>query len=320
MSSTDTVHSVIQKEIQALNTLLNHPADHSNLIDAIANCSGRVVVSGMGKSGLIGRKISATLSSTATPSGFIHPAEALHGDLGTISNNDLVLALSNSGETEELLSLIPFLRRRNIPLAAMCCKVESTLAQKSDFLIPIPVDFEADPFSLIPTCTTTAMLAMGDALAVSVLIRRGLTREQFAELHPSGSLGRKLLLTVSDLMHGGEAIPRVRSQTSLRAAISLMGAKRLGAAFVVNANQPDKLLGVFTDGDLRRVLEQDDNPLEKVIDHWMTAAPVTVSPDALAVDALGTMQSRQITVLPVLDDQDLVGAVHLHDLLKAGLQ
>ncbi|MEC9093561.1 MAG: KpsF/GutQ family sugar-phosphate isomerase [Planctomycetota bacterium] len=319
MSVRETIQQVIQKEIAALETVADSLDDLSPIIDVILQCTGKLVITGMGKSGLIGRKISATFSSTATPSSFVHPAEALHGDIGTIGNDDLMLLISNSGETEEMLSLIPFLKRRNVSMISMICKVDSTLAQKSDFVIPILVNQEADPFSLIPTSSTTAMLAVGDALAVAVLKERGLTREQFAELHPSGSIGRKLLLQVEDIMHQGDDVPVVKSSTLLREVVCLMGEKRLGSAFVVSTEENTQLVGVFTDGDLRRQLQQRSNPLDLVIDEVMTPEPITVNCQNLAMEAVAIMQARKITILPVLDGEKLVGAIHLHDLIKAGL-
>lgn len=319
MSSADSIEEVLRKEIKALNDVVDSIGNLDPLVAAILRCPGKVIVTGMGKSGLIGRKISATLSSTATPSSFVHPAEALHGDLGTIGPGDLVVLVSNSGETEELLALIPHLKRRDIEMAAICCRSDSTLARKCDYLVHLNVTFEADPFSLVPTCSTTAMLAMGDALAIAVLSQRGLTREQFAELHPSGSIGRKLLLQVGDLMHRGDEIPRVLPGTSIREAVYEMGAKRLGATFVVDNEHPTQLLGVFTDGDLRRQLEQHPNPLDLAIETVMTRHPATIESGCLAVEAVKRMQEKQITILPVLNSNGLTGAIHLHDLLKAGL-
>ena len=319
MSSSEIVRQVIQKEIAALESVADSIGDLDSLVSAILACDGKIVVTGMGKSGLVGRKISATLSSTATPSNFIHPAEALHGDIGTIGNGDMVLAVSNSGETDELLALIPFLKRRGVSIAAMCCRADSTLAKQCDFLIRLDVESEADPFSLIPSCSTTAMLSVGDAIAIAVLSERGLTREQFAELHPSGSIGRKLLLQVDDIMHSGAELPLVAEETLLRKAVYEMGAKRLGAAFVMSSEKPGKLLGVFTDGDLRRLLEQHSNPLDRPIHEVMTSNPKTIDSGTLAVEAVSKMQASQITVLPVVQSGLLTGAIHLHDLIKAGL-
>lgn len=315
----DSVREVLEREIESLRGMLDALEDLAPTVDAILDCPGRVMVTGMGKSGLIGRKISATFSSTATPSGFVHPAEALHGDIGTIGNEDLVLVVSGSGETEELLALIPFLKRRHVSIAAICCRKDSTVLAQSDYQVFVKVDSEADPFNLIPTSSTTAMLAVGDALAIAVLRKRGFTREQFAELHPSGSIGRKLLLRVSDLMHTGDQIPTVPAATPLRETVYTMGAKRLGAAFVVRGDDRSCLLGVFTDGDLRRQLEQNENPLGVPVESVMTRDPVTISEHAPAVDAVERMQQKKITVLPVLNGQRLVGALHLHDLLNAGL-
>lgn len=319
MTSSESIQQVIQKEIESLKSVAQSIGDLDPLVDAILNCTGKVVVTGMGKSGLIGRKISATFSSTATPSSFVHPAEALHGDIGIIGNGDLVLAISSSGETDELLALIPHLKRREVQIACMTCQENSTLARKSDHLIPLHVEYEADPFSLIPTCSTTAMLAVGDALAIAVLSKRGLTREQFAELHPSGSIGRKLLLQVGDIMHRDLELPLVQADTTLREAVYQMGAKRLGVAFVVASEKSQTLLGVFTDGDLRRQLEKHPNPLDMEIKEVMTTTPKTISSDTLAAEGVARMQKNQITILPVVDGGQLVGAIHLHDLLKAGL-
>jgi arabinose-5-phosphate isomerase len=313
------IRRVIRLECQALQTLGEKVSETASAaVFAIYACRGRVLVTGMGKTGLIGRKIAATLASTGTPAFFLHPAEAYHGDLGVVTPDDVLLALSNSGETEEVVRLLPHFRRFGVPIVCLTGSRESTLARFSDITIDVGVDCEADPLGVAPTASTTAMLAMGDALAVAVLVKRGFTQEQFSLFHPGGSLGRKLLLLVKDLMHVGEALPLVPVGSSLRDTIYQMTLKRLGAAFVVSKD--GRLAGFLSDGDLRRLLEREGNPLCLPVEHIMTNRPKTIAPDALAADALRLMESHAITVLPVVDGaHHPVGALHLHDLVQAGL-
>jgi arabinose-5-phosphate isomerase len=282
------------------------------------DCKARVVVTGMGKSGHIARKIAATLASTGTPAFFLHPAEASHGDLGMITRNDAVLALSNSGETPELVLLLPHLKRLGVPLIAMTGKARSTLAQAATVVLDVSVPEEACPLNLTPTASTTASLAMGDALAVAVLEARGFTRQDFARSHPGGSLGRQLLLHVEDVMHTGAAVPRISADAAVAQGLIEMSRKGLGMTVIVDGE--DRVLGVFTDGDLRRALDRQVNVHSAVMSSVMTAAPKTIGPRALAAEAVHLMEVHRITALPVVDEQGrLVGALNVHNLFRAGV-
>lgn len=280
------------------------------------NCPGRVVVTGMGKSGHIARKVASTLASTGTPAFFLHPAEAGHGDLGMITRADVVLALSNSGETPEVVELVPHLRRLGVPLIVMTGKTDSTLASEADVALDVAVAEEACPLNLAPTASTTASLAMGDALAVAVLEARGFTAQDFARSHPGGSLGRRLLLHVEDLMRTGDALPRVLPTAPLSAGLIEMSAKGLGMTVVVDAGE--RILGVFTDGDLRRTLGTPIDVHKVTMGSVMTAGPKTIGPRELAAEAVHLMELHRITALPVADAQGrLVGALNVHDLFRA---
>jgi arabinose-5-phosphate isomerase len=277
---------------------------------------GRVVVMGMGKSGHIGRKIAATLASTGTPALFVHPAEASHGDLGMITAADLVLAVSNSGESQELTAILPVLKRLGVPLVAMTGRPDSTLARHADIFLDCAVDKEACPLNLAPTASTTAQLALGDALAVALLDARGFKAEDFARSHPGGALGRKLLTHVSDVMRTGSAVPRVGPDASFTALMREMSAKGLGATAVVDAD--DQVLGIFTDGDLRRLVEQGHDLRTLTAGGVMHPSPVTIAHDALAVAAAELMELRRITSVLVLDAQGrLCGALNSNDLMRA---
>ncbi len=278
--------------------------------------SGRVVVMGMGKSGHIGRKIAATLASTGTPALFVHPAEASHGDLGMITAADLVLAVSNSGESQELTAILPVLKRLGVPLVAMTGRADSTLARHAEVFLDCAVDKEACPLNLAPTASTTVQLALGDALAVALLDARGFKAEDFARSHPGGALGRKLLTHVSDVMRSGSAVPRVGPDASFSALMREMSAKGLGATAVVNAD--GQVLGIFTDGDLRRLVEQGRDLRTLTAAGVMHPSPVTIARDALAVEAAELMELRRITSVLVLDDQGLLcGALNSNDLMRA---
>jgi len=281
-------------------------------------CHGRLVVTGMGKSGHIAGKIAATLASTGTPAFFLHPAEAGHGDLGMITRQDAVLALSNSGETPELVLLLPHLKRLAVPLIVMTGKSESTLARAATVALDVGVPEEACPMNLAPTASTTAMLAMGDALAVAVLEARGFTRADFARAHPGGALGRRLLLHVEDLMRTGDAVPRVAPDARLSAGLIEMSRKGLGMTVVVDRG--DRIVGVFTDGDLRRALDRQIDVHSTLMSAVMTASPKTIGPRELAAEAVHLMEVHRITALPVSDAHGrLVGALNVHDLLRAGV-
>lgn len=284
----------------------------------ILACRGRVVVTGMGKSGHIGGKLAATLASTGTPAFFVHPGEASHGDLGMITREDAVIALSNSGETDELLTILPIIRRLGVPLIAMTGNPESRLAREATVNLDVSVDREACPLGLAPTSSTTAALAMGDALAVAVLDARGFTADDFARSHPGGRLGRRLLIHVGDIMRTGEAIPCIQAGAPLRDALVEISRKGLG--MVVICNDIREIEGVFTDGDLRRTLDRGLDIHRLTIGDVMTANGFTARPEWLAVQALQTMESHRINALPVVDDNlRLVGALNMHDLLRAGV-
>ena len=285
----------------------------------LLECTGRVVVIGMGKSGHIGSKIAATMASTGTPAFFVHPAEASHGDLGMIKSRDVVLALSNSGETDEVNTILPLLKRIGVKIVAMTGNPASTLADHADVHIDVSVEKEACPLGLAPTSSTTAALVMGDALAVSLLQTRGFTREDFAMSHPAGRLGRRLLIHIQDVMHSGDEIPVVPLDASISQAIVEMTAKRLGMTAVLD--NEGKVAGVYTDGDLRRTLDAGLNPHTTPVSEAMTAGGESISPDALAVEAMQRMQEYSIQGLLVIDkDEKLVGALNFQDLLRAGVE
>ncbi|NOX91336.1 MAG: KpsF/GutQ family sugar-phosphate isomerase [Gammaproteobacteria bacterium] len=283
------------------------------------DCEGRIVVLGMGKSGHIGEKIAATLASTGSPAFFVHPGEASHGDMGMITGNDVVLALSNSGETTEILTILPLIKRLGVPLIALTGKVDSSLARAADAHLDVSVEKEACPLGLAPTSSTTAALVMGDALAVSLLEQRGFTADDFALSHPGGSLGRRLLLHVEDIMHSDDKIPCVDDTATLSEALLEMTQKGLGMTGVVDA--AGKLAGIFTDGDLRRVLDHGEvNVHQTGIAGVMTRDCKTAQPRQLAVETLSLMEQYKINSLMVVDEQQQpVGALNMHDLLRAGV-
>lgn len=284
--------------------------------ERILKCDGRVIVTGMGKSGHIASKIAATLASTGTPAFFVHPGEASHGDLGMITPKDLLLAISNSGETPEVLTILPIVKRMGVPLIGMAAKDSSTLARLSDVFVPVPITQEACPMNLAPTASTTATLAMGDALAIAVLNARDFNESDFARSHPGGSLGRRLLLYVEDLMHKGDEIPCVRHTQPLADALVEMSSKGLGMTAIVDAQ--DQLLGIYTDGDLRRSLAASHD-LQSPIEQLMTRNPVTINADVLAAEVVALMKDRKINSILVVDGQRVVGALNMQDLLRAGV-
>jgi arabinose-5-phosphate isomerase len=289
----------------------------SRAIELLLACRGRVILTGMGKSGSIAQKVAATLASTGTPALFLHPAEGGHGDLGMVVRGDVVVVISHSGETPEVVQLLPALKRLGVPLIALTGQPGSTLARQSDVVLDVAVTEEACPLGLAPTASTAAALAMGDALAVALLERRGFGPEDFALLHPGGALGRRLL-TVGELMHRGAAVPRVREEAAMKAAILEISGKRLGMTAVVDA--ADRLVGIITDGDLRRALERGGALLERRAAECMTRQPKTIGPGDLAARAVQVMERYAITSLLIVDDDGRVeGVIHLHDLLKAGV-
>ncbi len=311
--------AVLKTEAEAILTLIDR-IDQSfyDACQMILNCRGRIVVTGMGKSGHIGNKIAATLASTGTPAFFMHPGEASHGDLGMITGEDLVIALSNSGEVAEIVTLLPLLKRLPVPLIALTGNAHSTLAEMADINLDVSVEKEACPLGLAPTSSTTASLAMGDALAIAVLEARGFTEEDFARSHPGGSLGRRLLLRVRDIMHSGERIPRVASDASLKQALLEMSNKGLGMTAIVD--DENRLVGIYTDGDLRRTLDDNTDIQRARVSDYMTRGGVTIDAEQIASAALKLMDQHAINGLIVTDSQGVVqGALNMHDLLRAGI-
>ncbi|HET8921760.1 MAG TPA: KpsF/GutQ family sugar-phosphate isomerase [Candidatus Acidoferrum sp.] len=312
--SLDTARRVLKIEAQAIQDVMARlDASFEKAVNVLFACKGRVVVSGMGKSGLIGRKISATLSSTGTPSFFLHPADALHGDLGMLARGDAMLAVSYGGETEEIIRLLEALKRLEMPLVTLTGKSGSTLAEASDVVLDVNVKEEACSLNLAPTASTTVAMAVGDALAVSLLERRNFQQDDFAALHPAGRLGRKLL-RVEHLMHAGEALPQVLLETPMPDVFHEMSAKKLGMTTVLDA--VGKLAGILTDGDLRRLMEKHRGTvLEMRAGDCMTRNPQTIGPHVLASEALNLMEKRKITSVVVVDEaKGVLGVVHLHDL------
>ncbi len=288
-----------------------------NACELCLECSGKLIVMGLGKSGHIADKIAATLSSTGTPSYFIHPSEAIHGDLGMIDEKDIVLIFSYSGETEEIISLIPYLKNKEIKIISFTGNIDSKLSLESDIHINVPVDEEACPMNLAPTASTTTALAVGDAFAVALLERKGFTKEDFAKSHPGGSLGKQLLLSISDIMHTGEEIPVVFSDDSLSTGLIEMSQKALGMTTVVDNN--DQLEGIFTDGDLRRTLESNIDIKATKMSDVMTTNPFVLSADTLAYNAVSLIQEKKITSIVVTRENRVIGALNIHDLFRAGL-
>jgi len=311
--------AVIETEaamVKALTSRIN--IDFVKACQHLLACTGRIIVMGMGKSGHIGKKIAATFASTGSPAFFIHPGEAKHGDFGMITRDDVLLAISHSGETDELLAILPFIKRLGICLISLTGNPQSTLAKAAMIHIDVSVEKEACPLGLAPTSSTTAALVMGDALAISLLVRRGFTAEDFALSHPGGILGRRLLLRVDEIMHTGDAIPKVDLDAFLKTALVEITHKKLGMTTVVD--QDNQLAGIFTDGDVRRAFDNNADVHQTVIHHVMTKNPRIIPPGTLAAEALRIMESHKITALIITNDQNNpVGVVHLHDILRAGL-
>lgn len=319
MSAQNYLHwaqAAMQTEAQAISEVATSLDNNFiQAIDCILHCTGRTIIIGMGKSGHIGRKISATLASTGTPSYFVHPAEAAHGDLGMIVDGDVVVALSNSGESDEILAIIPALKRKHTTLICITSNTQSSMAKHADIHIQAAVSQEACPLGLAPTSSTTAVLALGDALAIVLLQARRFTSEDFALSHPAGSLGRRLLLTVGDLMHTGNTLPIATIGTPLRAAIITMSEKGLGMVGITD--DTGRLKGIFTDGDLRRLFDQYERVGTFNIEDVMKTQPIFITPDKLASEALKLMQERRINGLLVCEHGKLIGALNMYDLLKA---
>lgn len=318
----EQARQVLRMEAEAVLEQVERIDEHFKAaVEMIMACPGRTVITGMGKSGIIGRKMAATLASTGTPSFYLHPAEGIHGDLGMVTEGDVVIALSNSGETGEVLHILPSLRRIGAKLIAMVGNPNSTLAKNSDIVLNVGVTREACPLGLAPTSSTTAALAYGDALALALLSKRKFTASQFAVFHPGGSLGRKLLLTVEDIMHSGTENPLVKADISVQDALFVITDKGLGAVSVVDDD--NKMLGVLTDGDIRRGLSKGVDFLKRPVTELMTASPKTITKEKLAAQALHIMESnhpKPITVLPVVDAENhVIGLLHMTDLVRQGV-
>jgi arabinose-5-phosphate isomerase len=316
--SRDVARQVLETEANAIRNLMeNLPEEFDRAVELIVGCAGRVVFTGLGKSGIICRKISATMRSTGTPALFMHPAEAIHGDLGMVTERDLVVAVSNSGTTEEILDLLAVLRRIGVSLIAISSNPESPLAEAADLHLDVGVRREACPMNLAPTASTTASLALGDALAMAVSVKKGFKEEDFARLHPGGKLGKRFL-KVGDLMHTGDEVPRVAEDTAMKDVIYEMSRKGLGMTTV--QDEAGRLLGVITDGDLRRLMERDPDPLVRNAGEVMHRGGVCIEAEELATAALKLLEERRITSLMVCDgDAPLKGVLHLHDLWGVGL-
>jgi len=309
---------VLQIEASAVQALIARlDSTFAQAVDVLAQCQGKVVVSGMGKSGLVGQKIAATLASTGTSSFFLHPAEGVHGDLGMLARRDALIAISNSGETHELLQLLPYAERMGIPIVSLTGRMNSTLAKNSDVALDVSVSEEACPMGLAPTASTTATLALGDALAVALLQKRGFKEDDFAQFHPGGTLGRRLLVRVKDVMHKGTDLPQVTESAPGTAAMLEMTAKKLGMTTVVDQN--GKLAGIITDGDLRRFIQKGADFTRATAGDLASRNPKTIGMDDLAAKAVEMMERFSITTLVVVEGRTIRGVIHLHDLLKSGI-
>jgi len=318
MSKTTIINEMLT-EANAIKKATTHITDDvSRAVAFICDCTGKLVTTGMGKSGLIARKISATFASTGTTSIYLHPADGIHGDLGMLQSGDVVLALSYSGNTAELLSIIPYIKFLNCPLITITGHINSACAKNSDVVIDAHVDKDIEPFGLVPTASTAVQLAIGDALAVAVLRKRGFTVADFARCHPGGTIGKKLLLKIADLMHTDKQNPVVSETITLHQAIQEMTEKGLGCVNIVDKEY--KLVGFLTDGDLRRFLSKGFTSTDISVTEVMTKNPKRLKPDTLAVEALNLMEKHKITMLPIVNDDDTtVGLLHMHDLIKSGV-
>lgn len=314
---------VLTIEARAIEDLVGRlDNEFAKAVDTLFECNGRVVVTGMGKSGLIGKKISATFASTGTPSFFLHPAEGIHGDIGMVMRDDVILAISNSGETDEIVALLPTFKRMNLRLICLTGKSNSTLSGNSDVSLDVSVKEEACPMNLVPTASTTVTLAMGDALAIALLEKRGFKEDDFALFHPGGALGRRLLLKVENIMHRNPDVPSIREDSLMKDVICEMTSRKLGMTTVVDCN--NKFSGIVTDGDLRRLLERwtgnEKDMFKLTAKEVMTKNPKTIAKDSLAVSAVQLMEKYSITSLVILnEDRTVEGVIHLHDLLRKGI-
>jgi arabinose-5-phosphate isomerase len=316
---TQEITHILKKEAEAILQVAEKLDDSiAEAVELIKNCKGKLVVTGMGKTGIIARKISATFASTGTPSIYLHPAEGIHGDLGMVAQDDVVMIVSNSGETRELIEIIPYFNHLKNKIICLTGNTNSQMAKASDVVIDIGVPQECEPLGLVPMACTTTALAMGNALSTIVLQMKNFKEEDYAILHPGGSIGKRLLLQVKDIMHTKNENPVVDTSYKLKDAILVMTSKGLGCVSVVNQNV--ELVGIITDGDLRRILQKYQNPLEMKIDTLMTKNPKRITPDTLGINALKLMEENAITMLPVIDERlHPIGMLHMHDLIRAGL-
>ena len=316
LESAKEVLDIEAKSILRLKENIGEEFDRA--IDILYNCKGRVIVTGMGKSGLIGKKIAATMSSTGTPAYFLHPAESTHGDSGVITRNDVIIAISNSGETQELMNLLPLIKRFGCPMIGMTGNINSTLGKTSEVVLDISVEKEADTLGKAPTASTTATLAMGDALAVCLMEKKGFTKEDFLMFHPSGKLGKGLTYKVKDLMITGEKMPLVSEHESFQDVIKTISDYKLGMAMILDTNK--QLAGVLTDGDIRRTVIKYPNTSNLSVKEVMTKNPKRITQDSYAASAINLMEKYSITALAVVDEQNYpIGVIHVHDLLRAGV-
>jgi arabinose-5-phosphate isomerase len=319
MNILETLRQELRREAQSIEAAaqkINVAAVQA--VEIIYNCSGKIVVTGMGKTGIIGRKIAATLASTGTTAIYLHPAEGIHGDLGMVQTGDVVIAISYSGNTSEVIQIIPYLHFNKIPIIAITGNLESQLAKNAQVVLDGSVPNDYEPFGLVPTCSTTVALALGDALAVALLRKRDFREEDFARFHPGGTIGRKLLLKTIDLMHKGKAVPLVNAQAGLDLVVLEMTGKKLGCTCVIDDS--GVLCGIVTDGDLRRLLSKGVNRIRQSAREIMTPNPASIRAETLAVDALNLMEEKRITVLPVVDEHQIpIGIIHMHDLIQAGV-
>ena len=311
--------AVIRTEAEMISRLASRIGeDFARACQHLLDCTGRIIVIGVGKSGHISKKIAATLASTGSPAFFIHPSEARHGDIGMITRQDVIIAISYSGESEEMVTLLPYIKRLGVPLIALTGKPHSSLAQNATIHLDVSVEKEACPLGLAPTSSTTAALVMGDALAMALLDNRGFTENDFALSHPGGTLGRRLLLRVNEIMHRSSSIPTVRIGASLKEALVEMTQKKLGMTTVLDA--AGKLMGIFTDGDVRRALDNNPDIHQTRVEHVMTKSPKTINSDMLAAEALSIMETYKITSLVITNElQQIDGILHIHDILRAGV-
>ncbi len=311
--------NVLVVERDAVDGLISRLGDEFvRAVDLLAGVKGRIIITGIGKSGIVARKIAATLSSTGSPAVFLNSAEGLHGDIGVVTADDVVLALSYSGQSEEVLKLIPYFRWMSVPIISMTGAAQSALARESDIVLDIRVDKEACPWDIVPTASTTAAMALGDALAVTLLKKKGIDLSDFAHRHPGGAIGRQILLSVGDLMHSGDRCPKVDEKVLLSEAVYEMTGKGLGMTTVTGKG--GTLIGIITDGDLRRIFQKYENPLSMEVGRFMGGSPRTISADKLAAEALRILEDHAITSLVIIDDKKRpVGVIHIHDILKAGI-